>query len=217
MLNWIIDVSLRHRLAVILGAVLLAGAGVVALLGLDIDAFPDTTPVQVQINTNAPALGPAAVEQQITFPIEQALGGMPRLTAMRSVSKFGVSQVVVLFEEGTDVHAARNMVAQRLGAVELPPDIDRPTLGPVTTGLGEVFHYTVTLKGWDFATASEADRVERLTYLRTVHDWSIRPKLRTVPGVAEVNTSVTPLPVTVVPPPPGPIWKAGLPPALSNM
>ncbi len=187
MLNWLIDVSLRNRLVVVLGALLFAGAGAFALRGLDIDAFPDTTPVQVQINTNAPALGPTAIEQQITFPIEQALGGLPRLTGLRSVSKFGLSQVVVTFEDGTDIHAARNMVSQRLASIELAPGLPRPTLGPVATGLGEVFHYTVRLKGWDFASASEADRVQRLTYLRTVHDWSIRPKLRTVPGVAEVN------------------------------
>jgi cobalt-zinc-cadmium resistance protein CzcA len=188
-LNWIIDASLRNRLLVVVAALLLfAGGGTVALLNLDIDAFPDTTPIQVQINTTAPALGPAAIEQQVTYPIEQALGGMPKLTAMRSVSKFGLSQVVVLFEDGTDIQAARNMVTQRLATVELPPDVPRPTLGPVSTGLGEVFHYTVRLKNWDFDRASEAERVEKLTYLRTVHDWSIRPKLRTVPGVAEVNS-----------------------------
>jgi cobalt-zinc-cadmium resistance protein CzcA len=187
-LNWLIDVSLRNRLLVVLGAVLLfAGAGTFALLHLDIDAFPDTTPIQVQINTTAPAHGPAAIEQQITYPIEQAMGGLPQLKGLRSVSKFGLSQVVVTFEDGTDIHAARNMVSQRLGSVELPRDIERPSLGPVATGLGEVFHYTVRLKDWDFHQATEAERVEKLTYLRTVHDWSIRPKLRTVPGVAEVN------------------------------
>jgi cobalt-zinc-cadmium resistance protein CzcA len=188
-LNWVIDVSLRNRLLVVVGALLLfAGAGAVALFNLDIDAFPDTTPVQVQVNTTAPALGPAAVEQQITFPIEQALGGLPGLKGVRSVSKFGLSQVVVTFEDGTDILQARNLVAQRLATVELSPDIARPTMGPVATGLGEVFHYTVRLKDWDFAKATDAERVEKLTYLRTVHDWSIRPKLRTVPGVAEVNS-----------------------------
>jgi cobalt-zinc-cadmium resistance protein CzcA len=187
-LNWIIDISLRNRLLVVIGSLLLfAGAGTVALLNLDIDAFPDTTPVQVQINTTAPALGPTAIEQQITFPIEQALSGLPRLKGIRSVSKFGLSQVVVTFEDGTDIHEARNMVSQRLGSVELPREIQRPTLGPVATGLGEVFHYTVRLKDWDYHKASDAERVEKLTYLRTVHDWSIRPKLRTVPGIAEVN------------------------------
>lgn len=187
MLNWIIDVSLRNRFLVMLGAVAFAAAGGFALWHLDIDAFPDTTPVQVQINTTAPALGPEECETQITFPIEQALGGLPRLESMRSVSKFGLSQVVVTFADGTDVYFARQLVAERLNTVELPALIERPKLGPVATGLGEVFHYVLTLKGWDVSTASEAEQVEKLTYLRTVHDWSIRPKLRTVPGVAEVN------------------------------
>lgn len=188
MLNWIIDVSLRNRLLVILGAIAFAAAGAFALAHLDIDAFPDTTPVQVQINTTAPALGPEECETQITFPIEQALGGLPRLESMRSVSKFGLSQVVVTFADGTDIYFARQLVTERLNAVALPSGIERPKLGPVATGLGEVFHYTVSIKGWDIAKASEAERVEKLTYLRTIHDWSIKPKLRTVPGVAEVNS-----------------------------
>ena len=187
MLNWIIDTSLKARLLVLLGAVAFAAAGAFALANLDVDAFPDTTPVQVQINTTAPSLGPEEAETQITFPIEQALGGLPRVKGLRSVSKFGLSQVVVTFEDGTDIYLARQLVTERLNAVELPAGVQRPRLGPVSTGLGEVFHYTLTLKDWDYATASDAERVEKLTYLRTVHDWSVRPALRTVPGVAEVN------------------------------
>ncbi len=188
MLNWIIDVALRNRFLVLLSAVGLAVAGAVAVLHLDIDAFPDTTPIQVQINTTASALGPEEVEQQITFPIEQVLGGLPRLQILRSISKFGLSQVVVTFEDGTDIYLARQLVNERLGSVVLPPGIERPSLGPVATGLGEVYHYIVSLKGWNFEGASEAERTEKLTYLRTIHDWSIKPKLRTVPGVAEVNS-----------------------------
>ena len=188
MLNWIIDVALRNRFLVLLAAVGLAAAGAVAVLHLDIDAFPDTTPIQVQINTTASALGPEEVEQQITFPIEQVLGGLPRLQILRSISKFGLSQVVVTFEDGTDIYFARQLVNERLGSVVLPPGIERPSLGPVATGLGEVYHYIVSLKGWNFEGASEAERTEKLTYLRTIHDWSIKPKLRTVPGVAEVNS-----------------------------
>src|SRR5581483_12270844 len=101
---------------------------------------------------------------------------------------FGLSQVVATFKDGTDIYFARQVVNERLNGVELPPGIQRPSLGPVATGLGEVFHYTVTLKGWDFTKASLAERTEKLTYLRTVHDWSIKPKLRTVRGVAEVNS-----------------------------
>jgi cobalt-zinc-cadmium resistance protein CzcA len=188
MLNWIIDYSLRHRAIVIGVALLFAGAGAVSLRYLDIDAFPDTTPVQVQINTTAPALGPEEVEQQLTFPIEQVLSGMPRLEKLRSVSKFGLSQVVVTFEDGTDIYFARQLVGERLGSVELPPGIERPTMGPVSTGLGEVFHYVVTSKGYDFSKLSDEERVAKLTELRTIHDWVIKPKLRTVKGTAEVNT-----------------------------
>src|SRR5262249_18025734 len=158
-LNWIIDTALRHRMIVILAALAFAVGGAVSLHYLDIDAFPDTTPVQVQINSIAPALGPEEVEQQITFPIEQALGGLPRLVRLRSVSKFGLSQVVVTFEDGTDIYFARQVVNERLSAVELPVGIDRPKLGPVATGLGEVLHYVVTGKGDD------------VTELRTIHDW----------------------------------------------
>src|SRR5689334_21799653 len=110
MLNWIIDVSLRHRFLVILATAACAVAGVLSLKHLDIDAFPDTTPIQVQINTIAPALGPEEVEQRITFPIEQAIGGLPGLEQMRSISKFGLSQVVVTFNDGTDIYFARQLI-----------------------------------------------------------------------------------------------------------
>ena len=188
MLNWVIETALGNRLVVALGAVALAAAGVFALASLDVDAFPDTTPAQVQINTTAPALGPEEVERQITFPVEQALSGLPRVQSLRSVSKFGLSQVVVTFADGTDNYLARQLVAERLNAAELPAGVERPKLGPVATGLGEVLHYTLTARGWDAAAATEAERREKLTYLRTVHDWTLRPALRTVPGVAEVNS-----------------------------
>jgi cobalt-zinc-cadmium resistance protein CzcA len=175
-LNWIIDVSLRHRFWVILGAAAFAVLGVVSLFHLDLDAFPDTTPVQVQINTVAPSLNPEEVESQITFPIEQKIGGLPHLQGLRSVSKFGLSQVVVTFADGTDIYFARQLVNERLTTVELPAGIQRPQMGPVATGLGEVFHYVVTSKGKD------------LTDMRTIHDWRMKPKLRTVKGVAEINS-----------------------------
>ncbi|MGD9645608.1 MAG: efflux RND transporter permease subunit [Pirellulales bacterium] len=176
MLNWIINFSLHHRAAVILATVVLAIVGGLSLRYLDIDAFPDTTPVQVQINTIAPALGPEEVERQITYPIEQSIGGLPGLEAMRSVSKFGFSQVVVTFADGTDIYFARQLINERLATVELSEGIGRPKMGPVATGLGEVFHYVVTGTGDD------------VTELRTIHDWFIRPKMRTVPGTAEINS-----------------------------
>jgi cobalt-zinc-cadmium resistance protein CzcA len=175
-LNWIIDFSLRHRFFVILGVIALAGVGGVSLRFLDIDAFPDTTPVQVQINTVAPALGPEEVEQRITFPIEQSIGGLPGLENMRSVSKFGFSQIVVTFKDGTNIYFARQLINERLATVELAEGIGRPKMGPVATGLGEVFHYVVTTAGND------------ITEMRTIHDWVIKPKMRTVKGVAEVNS-----------------------------
>ncbi len=135
-LNRIIDISLRNRLLVILAAAAAAVVGVLSLARLDVDAFPDTTPVQVQVNTVAPALSPEEVERQITFPIEQAIGGLAGLTELRSISKFGLSQVVVMFEDGTDIYFARQMINERLGTVELPPGISRPEDGPRDHGFG---------------------------------------------------------------------------------
>ena len=188
MLNWVIDFSLRHRSLVILCTLALAVMGGISLRYLDIDAFPDTTPVQVQINTNAPSLGPEEVEQQITFPIEQVISGLPGLKQLRSVSKFGLSQVVVTFQDGTDIYFARQLINERLSSAEIPEGIERPKMGPVATGLGEVFHYTLTSKGYDFSTLQEEERVKQLTELRTIHDWIVKPKLRTVKGTAEVNS-----------------------------
>jgi cobalt-zinc-cadmium resistance protein CzcA len=175
MLNAIIDWSLRHRLAVVGLTLVAVFAGILALRSLDIDAFPDTTPVQVQVNTVAPALGPEEVERQITSQVEQAIGGLPRVAGVRSISKFGLSQVVVTFADGTDIWFARQLIAERLGTVELPGGIGRPEMGPVATGLGEIFHYIVRSHDGDPTSA------------RTVQDWVIKPALQSVPGVAEVN------------------------------
>jgi len=175
MLNWVVDTALRYRLAVLCLVLAGAVAGAFSLTQLDIDAFPDTTPVQVQINTIVPALSPAEVEQQVTYPIEQALSGLPKLEAVRSVSKFGYSQVTVLFEDGVDLYFARQIINERLATVELPAGLSRPTLGPVSTGLGEVLHYIVTSASNDPSDA------------RTIQDWVIKPQLRTARGVAEVN------------------------------
>ncbi|HEX3447174.1 MAG TPA: CusA/CzcA family heavy metal efflux RND transporter, partial [Isosphaeraceae bacterium] len=139
-------------------------------------AFPDTTPNQVQINTVAPALAPEEIERQVTLPVELSLGGMKGLQEVRSVSKFGLSQVVAIFADEVDVYFARQQINERLGDLRLPQGIERPTLGPVATGLGEVYHYYLSSDTHD------------LTELRTLHDWVVRPRLRRVPGVAEVNT-----------------------------
>src|SRR5262245_50582291 len=158
MLNKIIELSLRYRFIVIAGALLAAAAGLFSLKYLDVDAFPDTTPVQVQINTNAPSLGPEEVERQITAPIEQAIGGLPGLEKLRSVSKFGLSQVVVTFDDGTDIYFARQLINERLTTAQIPEGVLRPKMGPVATGLGDVLHYVLTRQGDD------------ATELRTTHD-----------------------------------------------
>ena len=176
MLEGVITWSLRHRMMVIILAIILVAIGARAAVNLPIDAFPDTTPVQVQINTFAPALSPAEIEQQITFPIEQAIGGLPSLAEVRSISKFGLSQITVLFEDGTDLYFARQVVSERLQTVGLPEGIDPPEMGPVSTGLGEIFHYIVSGDG------------KSLEELTTLHDWVIKPRLRSVRGIAEVNT-----------------------------
>ncbi|MBT3211915.1 MAG: efflux RND transporter permease subunit, partial [Planctomycetaceae bacterium] len=176
MLNTIITWSLNHRFLVIALTLVLVAAGVNALIRLPVDAFPDTTPVQVQINTTASALSPLEIEQQITFAVEQAISGLPSLDEVRSISKFGLSQVTVTFEDGTDIYFARQLVMERLQTVELPEGIGSPEMGPVATGLGEIYHYIVT---------SPNHTLQELT---TLHDWVIKPRLRSVPGVAEVNT-----------------------------
>lgn len=171
----LIDFSLRHRGLIVLASLVLMMAGIHSLQSLDIDAFPDTTPVQVQINTVAAALGPEEVERQLTSPLEQALSGLPGLEQLRSISKFGLSQIVLVFRDGTDLYRARQAVLERLSTVTLPQGVSTPQLGPLSTGLGEVFHYLVTGEG------------TQLGELRTLHDWVIRPALRSVAGVAEVN------------------------------
>ncbi|MCP4678223.1 MAG: efflux RND transporter permease subunit [Deltaproteobacteria bacterium] len=176
MLTRLIDLCLRYRPIVLLSTVVLALVGLLSLARLPFDAFPDTTPVQVQVNTTAPALSPLEVERQITFPIEQAISGLPGLTEVRSISKFGFSQVTAIFDDATDIYLARQVVGERLAAAELPESVGRPALGPVSTGLGEVFQYVLHSE-----TLSTQE-------LRTLHHWVIRPQLVQVPGVAEINT-----------------------------
>jgi len=178
MLNWLIETSLKNRLLVCVLAALLMIIGGRAVLNLAVDAFPDTTPVQVQINVAVPSLNPQEAEQQVTLPIELAISGLPGLENVRSVSKFGLSQVVATFEDETSIYLARQLIMERLQSVELPEGIESPELGPISTGLGEVFHYVV-----------RSDNPARtLAELRELHDWVVKPQLRQVQGVAEVNS-----------------------------
>src|SRR5207302_11168025 len=131
MLNGIIDWSLRHRLLVIMSTVIFVFASIQVVGAINVDAFPDTTPVQVQINAVAPGLAPEEVERQLTFPIEQSLAGLPRLEQLRSITRFGLGQVVVNFLDGTDIYFARQQVSERLGNLEIPEGRPRPKMGPI--------------------------------------------------------------------------------------
>lgn len=178
MLNNIVEFALKNRLVVTMLLLVSIGLGVRAMLHTPVDAFPDTTPVQVQINTNAPSLNPSEIEQQITLPIELSISGLPGLTNVRSISKFGLSQVVATFDDETHIYDARQFISERLGSIQLPAGIERPQLGPISTGLGEIFHYIVR--------TTNSNR--SLDEIRTFHDWVIKPELRKVTGVAEVNS-----------------------------
>ena len=178
MIGSLLEIVLKHRWLVFIIFVGFAAFSLWRLPNLAIDAFPDTTPVQVQVNTYAAGLAAEEVERQVTFPIEQEISGIPRLSALRSLSKFGLSQVTITFEEGTSIYFARQQVSERLGNVTLPLGVARPQLGPIATGLGEVVHYMVEKSG-PGTTLSD---------VRTFQDWVVKPMLRKVPGVAEINT-----------------------------
>ena len=186
MLEKIIHFSIKHRWMMLLLTLAIAAVGVWSFKQLPIDATPDITNVQVQINTEAPGYSPLESEQRVTFPIETALAGLAKLDYTRSISRYGLSQVTVVFEDGTDIYFARQQVAERLQQVrsQLPDDLE-PELGPVATGLGEIFMYTVEAK----EGAKKRDGTDwTSTDLRTLQDWVVRPQLRNVRGVTEVNT-----------------------------
>jgi cobalt-zinc-cadmium resistance protein CzcA len=186
MLEKIIHFSIKHRWMMLLLTLAIAAVGVWSFKQLPIDATPDITNVQVQINTEAPGYSPLESEQRVTFPIETALAGLAKLDYTRSISRYGLSQVTVVFEDGTDIYFARQQVAERLQQVrsQLPDDLE-PELGPVATGLGEIFMYTVEAK----EGAKKPDGTDwTSTDLRTLQDWVVRPQLRNVRGVTEVNT-----------------------------
>ncbi len=186
MLERILRASIEHRWLMMALTAVLVAVGSWSFTQLPIDATPDITNVQVQVNTAAPGYSPPESEQRITYAVETAMAGLPRLQQLRSLSRYGLSQVTVVFEDGTDIYFARQQVAERLLQVrsQLPPGLD-PQLGPIATGLGEIFMYTVDAD----PKARKADGTAyTATDLRTLQDWVIRPQLRTVPGVTEVNT-----------------------------
>jgi len=186
MINKLIDFAIRQRWIVMSIVAGMAAIGIYNYQHLSIDAVPDITNVQVQVNTAAPGFSPLESEQRITFHVETAMAGLPRLSYTRSLSRYGLSQVTVVFQDGTDIYFARQLIAERLQTVraQLPAGVE-PTMGPIATGLGEIFMYTVEAEpgatGPDGAPYTTRD-------LRTVQDWIVRPQLVQVPGVTEVNS-----------------------------
>jgi len=183
----LIDRSLRNRLLVLVGVVLLVGFGAWSFLKIPLDAFPDVTNIQVEVLSSAPGLAPLEVEKFVTYPVEMTLRGLPRLTQLRSVSKFGLSVITVVFEDGVDIYFARQLVMERLiEAREKVPGGIEITMGPVSTAMGEIYQYT--LEGPVPENEDEAARVARLTELRTAQDWILAPLLKSVAGVSEINS-----------------------------
>ena len=192
--------AIHFRWAVLAIALLLCAVGIWSFQRLPIDATPDITNVQVQINTSAPGFSPLEAEQRVTFPVETAIAGLPGLKYTRSISRYGLSQVTVVFEDGTSIYFARQLINERLQTAreQLPPGVS-PEMGPIATGLGEIFMYTLEAE-------PGAKRPDGTPYtaedLRTLQDWVIRPQLRNTPGVTEVNSiggyerqyHVTPIP-----------------------
>jgi cobalt-zinc-cadmium resistance protein CzcA len=181
MVQRIIHWSLHNRFIVLIASLLILGMGFVAATQIPLDAVPDLTNVQVQVLTNSPALGPEEVEQFITFPIENAMSGVPNVDEIRSISRFGLSAVTVTFHDGTDIYWARNQVNERLQRARenIPPGMGTPELGPIATGMSEIYQFEVRSKpGFKYS----------LSELRSMLDWQIAFQLRSVQGVVEVNT-----------------------------
>ncbi len=186
MINKILAFSIQNRWLVVIAAIAVGALGAWNFTRLPIDAVPDITNVQVQVNTVAPGYSPLEVEQRITFPLETAMGGLPKLEYTRSLSRYGLSQVTVVFKDGTDIYFARQLVNERIQQAkeQLPPGTET-AMGPVSTGLGEIYMYAVEAR----PGAKKPDgEPYSATDLRTIQDWIIKPQLRTVPGIVEVNT-----------------------------
>ena len=209
LIGMILDVAVRFRWAMVVLTLGVAIYGVVNLLRLPIDAVPDITNVQVQINTEAPALSPSQVETQVTYPVETGLAGIEGLEMTRSISRNGFSQVTAIFEEGTDIYFARQQVNERLTPISASlPEGAEPVMGPISTGLGEVLMYTIEYEypdgkeaprggavGWQSDGSFVTERGDRLdsdvakaAYLRTIQDWVVAPLMRSVDGVAGVDS-----------------------------
>src|SRR6266576_1757228 len=188
MIDKILEFSLRQRGMILFAAITLVGVGLWSATHLPIDAVPDITGVQVQINTEVPALAAEESEKLVTRPIEIEMAGLPGMQEMRSLTKFGLSQVTLDFSDGTDIFRARQLVAERLqGVLESLPPGAKAKLAPISTGLGEIFYYNVQYRA--DATNKPATELEQLIALSEIQDYLIKPLLRTVRGIAEINES----------------------------
>ncbi|HRD51319.1 MAG TPA: efflux RND transporter permease subunit [Flavobacteriales bacterium] len=183
MIERIIRYSIQHKLVIGIGTLVLIALGIRAITRLPVDAVPDITNNQVQVITIAPTLATLEVEQFVSYPIEQSLGNLPEVHELRSISRFGVSQVTVVFDDAFDTYLARQLVNERLQLIrsDLPPGVEQPYLAPLSTGLGEVYQYVVHTKpGYE----GKYDAMQ----LREVQDWIIARRLMGTPGVAEINS-----------------------------
>lgn len=186
MIEFLLRFAIERRILILCAVLALSVLGIFSYQRLPIDAVPDITNVQVQINTEAPGYSPLEAEQRITWPVETALAGLPHLSLTRSISRYGLSQVTVVFKDGTDIYFARNLINERLGKIksQLPAGLE-PAMGPIATGLGEIFLYTVEAK----PGAKQKDGTPYdSTALREIQDWIIRPQLVLVKGVTDINS-----------------------------
>ena len=184
MINNIITYSVKNKLVIGLFTLSIIIVGIWSMSKVPIDAVPDITNTQVQINTKVKGLVPEEVERMVTFPIEYSMNGIPAVENIRSISRYGISQVTVIFKEGTDIYKARQLASEKLQTIQLPVGVT-PEMGPISTGLGEIFHYSLEAKNVE----DDPDkRLLQLMELRSIQDWFIKPRLLTVKGVTEVNT-----------------------------
>lgn len=190
MIRRIIDFSLDNRLLILIFWLLVVAIGIDSLRKLPIDAVPDVTNIQVQVLTNSPGLAPEEVERFITFPVETSMSGLPGIEEIRSVSKFGLSVVTVVFEEGTDIYWARQLVGERLTAAreQIPEGYGEPEMGPISTGLGEIYQFEVRAAQPCLPGQPDTEQCYTPMELRTILDWYVNYQLRSVPGIVEVNS-----------------------------
>src|SRR5512135_1071017 len=185
MLERLMELSLRNRLVVCLAVLVILGLGAYAVRTIPIDAFPDVTNIQVEVVSTAAGMSPIEIEQFVTYPLENAMRGLPGLVTMRSVTKYGLSVVTLVFRDDVNIYFARQQVHERVSEVErtLPEGVETE-MGPIATAMGEIYQYTLESDQLNTST----NDVATLTMLRTIQDWMVTPLLKSVPGVTEINS-----------------------------